>query len=73
MVSEGLHKWFSHKNGAGGGWIDCKASEKGKLVPCGRKEGSKRAYPACRPTLSQCNSRKKLKTSSKRISWGKKG
>lgn len=73
MVSEGLHKWFSHKNGSGGGgWVDCNKSKKGKLVPCGRKEGSKRSYPACRPTLSACNSRKRLKKSSARISWEKK-
>lgn len=67
---EGLHGWFSRKTG---GWIDCKASKKGHLVPCGRKKagkGAERAYPACRPTLSACTAKgKKRKKSSKRISW----
>lgn len=72
MVKESLHKWFSHKNGGGGGWVDCKASKKGHLVPCGRSEGGRRrGYPACRPTIAQCNSRKSLKSSSERISWKK--
>lgn len=72
MVNESLHKWFSHKNGSGGGgWIDCNKSIKGKLE-IGRTEGSKRSYPACRPTLSACNTRKRLKKSSTRISWEKK-
>lgn len=66
---EGLHGWFKRKIGS---WIDCKASKKGKLVPCGRQKGEKRkGYPACRPTLSACNSRKRLKKGSKRISWKK--
>jgi hypothetical protein len=67
---QGLHGWFSRKTG---GWIDCKASKKGHLVPCGRKKagkGAERAYPACRPTLSACTAKgKKRKKSSKRISW----
>lgn len=66
---QGLHGWFSRKTG---GWIDCKASKKGKLVPCGRKKtgkGAEREYPACRPVLSACNKNKKKKKSSKRISW----
>jgi len=68
---EGLHGWF--KRNKGKGWVDCRASKKGKLVPCGRQEGEKRkGYPACRPTKAMCNSRKRLKKGSKRISWKKK-
>lgn len=66
---KGLHGWFSRKTG---GWIDCKTSRKGHLVPCGRKtagKGAERAYPACRPTLSMCTKSKNKKKSSKRISW----
>jgi hypothetical protein len=68
---KGLHGWFARNHGKG--WIDCKASKKGKIVSCGRKKtgkGAEREYPACRPTLSACNSKgKKRKKSSKRISW----
>lgn len=71
--SRGLKGWFDRNKGKG--WIDCKASRKGKLVPCGRQKtgrGAERAYPACRPTLSACNKiGKKRKKSSKRISWEK--
>ena len=68
---EGLHGWF--KRNKGKGWVDCRASKKGKLVPCGRQEGEKRkGYPACRPTKAMCNSRKRLKKGSKSISWKKK-
>jgi hypothetical protein len=67
----GLKGWFDRNHGKG--WIDCKASKKGNLVPCGRKktgQGTEREYPACRPTLSACNKKgKKRKKSSKRISW----
>jgi hypothetical protein len=67
----GLKGWFDRNKGVG--WIDCKASKKGDLVPCGRKKtgkGAEREYPACRPTLSACNKKgKKRKKSSKRISW----
>jgi len=67
----GLKGWFDRNHGKG--WIDCKASKKGNLVPCGRKKtgkGAEREYPACRPTLSACNKKgKKRKKSSKRISW----
>lgn len=67
---KGLHGWFSRKTG---GWIDCKASKKGNLVPCGRKKagkGAEREYPACRPTLSACNATgKRKKRGKKRISW----
>jgi hypothetical protein len=69
----GLRGWFDRNNGKG--WIDCKASKKGKLVACGRKKagaGAERKYPACRPTLSACNSSKHKKKSSKPISWRKK-
>ena len=62
---KGLHGWFSRNKGKG--WIDCKTGK-----PCGRKSakgGSKRGYPACRPTKAQCTSAAKKKTSSKRISW----
>jgi hypothetical protein len=66
----GLKGWFDRKTG---GWIDCKASKKGNLVPCGRKKagkGAEREYPACRPTLSACNKKgTRRKKSSKRISW----
>lgn len=69
----GLKGWFDRNKGKG--WIDCKASRKGHLVTCGRKKtgkGAERSYPACRPTLSACNSiGKKRKKSSKRISWEK--
>jgi hypothetical protein len=68
---EGLHGWFSRNHGKG--WVDCKASKKGKIVPCGRSKagkGTDREYPACRPTLSKCNNKgKKRKKGSKRISW----
>jgi len=68
-----LRKWFSQNKGKG--WVDCKTGK-----PCGRKSakgGSKRAYPACRPTMAQCKSdaakkAAKKKTSSKRVSWKKK-
>ena len=62
---KGLHGWF--KRNKGKGWIDCKTKK-----PCGRQKGEKRrSYPACRPTLSACNSRKRLKKGSKNISWKK--
>lgn len=60
----GLHGWFKRKGGA---WVDCKTGK-----PCGRQKGEKRrSYPACRPTKAMCNSRKRYKKSSKRISWKK--
>ena len=62
-VNEGLKKWFSRNQGKG--WVDCKTGK-----PCGRRKGEKRkGYPACRPTMAQCTSAMKKKTSSKRISW----
>ena len=67
MKNEGLRKWFGRNGGKG--WIDCKTGG-----PCGRKSakgGSKRAYPACRPTKSACNSNKNKKKGPARISWKK--
>ena len=66
---ETLHKWFSRKGAKGKskGWVDCNAPDgKGGYKACGRKEGEKRSYPACRPTPSQCKDKGKGK------SWGKK-
>ena len=61
-----LREWFSQNDGKG--WVDCKTGK-----PCGRKKGEKRkGYPACRPTMAQCTSAAKKKTSSKRISWKNK-
>lgn len=69
----GLRGWFDRNRGKG--WIDCKASKKGKLVPCGREKagrGSDRAYPACRPTLGACTRvGVKRKKGKKNISWKK--
>lgn len=69
--SRGLRGWFDRNNGKG--WVDCKASRKGKTVPCGRKKagkGAERKYPACRPTLSQCNEKGKRRKKGKiRVSW----
>ena len=69
----GLHGWFDRNNGKG--WIDCKASKKGKLVTCGRKkagQGAERKYPACRPTLSACNKVGiRRKKNEKTVSWKK--
>ena len=59
---ESLRDWFGHNKGKG--WIDCKTGK-----PCGRKK--RKGYPACRPTKSMCNNRKRHKKSSKRISWKK--
>ena len=61
----GLRQWFAQNKGKG--WVDCKTGK-----PCGRKTakgGSKRPYPACRPTMAQCNAAKKKKTGPARISW----
>ncbi len=66
--SEGLRKWFGRNKGKG--WIDCKTGK-----PCGRKSakgGSKRPYPACRPTKAQCTAAAKRKKGPARISWKKK-
>jgi hypothetical protein len=71
---KGLRGWFDRNKGKG--WIDCKASKKGNLVPCGRKKagrGTERKYPACRPTLGACNKTAvNRKKGSKPISWNKK-
>lgn len=67
----GLKGWFDRNQGKG--WIDCKKSSKGNLVPCGRKtagKGAERSYPACRPTLSACTSKGvKSKKSNKSVDW----
>lgn len=69
---EGLHGWFSRNHGKG--WVNCKKSKPGHIVPCGRKKGSKsgKGYPACRPTLSMCSGSKSKKKSHKAIKWKKK-
>lgn len=71
--SQGLHGWFSRKGGEGSsGWVDCNTCRKDpktgrkKCKPCGRQDGEKRKYPACRPTPSACGTRGKGKK------WGKK-
>ena len=64
---QGLHGCFSRNRGKG--WIDCKTGK-----PCGRKSakgGSKRPYPACRPTKAMCTAAKKKKKGPARISWKK--
>ena len=63
----GLRQWFAQNKGKG--WVDCITGK-----PCGlnpAKGGSKRPYPACRPTMAQCNAAKKKKTGPARISWKK--
>lgn len=62
----GLAEWFGENGGKG--WVDCKTGK-----PCGRREGERRGYPACRPTMAQCKSSKPKtkKTSSKRVEWTK--
>tara|TARA_Y100000004_G_scaffold196792_1_gene268093 strand:+ start:237 stop:629 length:393 start_codon:yes stop_codon:yes gene_type:complete len=66
MAKEGLKKWFSRNQGTG--WVDCNTGK-----PCGRRKGEKRKkYPACRPTMAQCNSAKRKKKGPARISWQKK-
>lgn len=69
---EGLHGWFSRNHGKG--WVDCKKSKPGHIVPCGRKKGTKKGkgYPACRPTLSMCSGSKVKKKGHKSIKWKKK-
>ena len=67
----GLRGWFDRNGGKG--WVDCRASRKGRIVPCGRNRagrGADRKYPACRPTLGACNRRGvKRKKGEKRVSW----
>ena len=63
--SNSLRTWFGQNKGKG--WIDCKTGK-----PCGRKSatGSKRPYPACRPTKAQCKkSVAKRKTGPGRVNW----
>jgi len=68
---KGLHGWF--KRNRGKGWVDCRASRKGRIVPCGRNKagkGTERKYPACRPKLSACNKKGvRRKKGKKRIDW----
>jgi hypothetical protein len=71
--SQGLHGWFSRRGGDGSsGWVDCNTCRKDpdtgrkKCKPCGRQDGEKRKYPACRPTPASCGTRGKGKK------WGKK-
>lgn len=67
----GLRGWFDRNGGKG--WVDCRASRKGRIVPCGRKKagrGTDRKYPACRPTLGACNRKGvRRKKGKKRVSW----
>ena len=71
--SQGLHGWFARRGGGGSsGWVDCNTCRKDpdtgrkKCRPCGRQDGEKRKYPACRPTPASCGTRGKGKK------WGKK-
>ena len=71
--SQGLHGWFARRGGGGSsGWVDCNTCKKDpdtgskKCKPCGRQDGEKRKYPACRPTPASCGTRGKGKK------WGKK-
>ena len=71
--SQGLHGWFARRGGGGSsGWVDCNTCRKDpetgrkKCKPCGRQDGEKRKYPACRPTPASCGTRGKGKK------WGKK-
>ena len=60
---KGLHGWFSRNRGKG--WVDCRTGK-----PCGRQEGEKRKYPACRPTKAMCNRvGPRRKKGRKTISW----
>ncbi len=63
MAKNSLKTWFSQNNGKG--WVNCKTGG-----PCGRKDRTKGAYPACRPTMAQCKKGPaKRKTSKRRVSW----
>ena len=71
--SQGLHGWFARRGGGGSsGWVDCNTCKKDpetgrkKCKPCGRQDGEKRKYPACRPTPASCG------TGGKGEKWGKK-
>jgi hypothetical protein len=71
--SQGLHGWFARRGGGGSsGWVDCNTCRKDpetgrkKCKPCGRQDGEKRKYPACRPTPASCGTRGKGEK------WGKK-
>jgi hypothetical protein len=70
----GLAEWFGKNDGKG--WARCNKSGKTtEFKPCGRKDAdSGGSYPACRPTVSECNKSKPKtkKDSSKRVDWEKK-
>jgi len=70
----GLAEWFGKNDGKG--WARCNKSGKTTVFkPCGRKDAdSGGSYPACRPTVSECNKSKPKtkKDSSKRVDWEKK-
>jgi len=64
--AKGLKGWFERNDGKG--WIDCKTGK-----PCGRRSatgGSKRGYPACRPTKAACTQRGvRAKKGPERVDW----
>lgn len=69
----GLHGWFSRAGGEGKkGWVDCNTCRtnpktgKKTCKPCGRQQGEKRSFPACRPSPADC------KSTGRGTSWGKK-
>ena len=63
MAKETLNDWFNKNDGKG--WVDCNTGK-----TCGRKKGEKRKkYPACRPTMAECNNNKNKKKGPKAISW----
>jgi hypothetical protein len=41
--NNGLTRWFNEK------WVNVCKKKSGKYVPCGRKKGSMKKYPYCRP------------------------
>ena len=54
----GLREWVAQK------WVDIGAPKKdGKFQPCGRKKGSKRAYPKCVPLAKATRMTKSQKAS----------
>ena len=62
MAKETLNDWFNKNDGKG--WVDCNTGK-----TCGRKTGEKRKkYPACRPTMAECNDNKNKKEGRKAIS-----
>jgi len=58
MSKKGLRAWVKEK------WVDIGAPKKdGKYQPCGRKKGSKRAYPKCVPLAKATRMTKSQKAS----------